>query len=157
MPLGNPSPISLASRSLTGAWRHITGMKRRLRRPIGCLFKTPGGARPCDVGRREESPYFVDSGQLSFEFLLFAQPWSGSELRFASRFTFYCLFGSASTGIWMPVYHSFRNCYCSLDPIDWTNSLRELGFLKIHRSCVLTPSSLLLLSPSHDQLSQEAA
>jgi hypothetical protein len=92
-----PHPIRPPSRTFTPGspklGRHITGMKRRLRRPIGCVFfglasgvSTIGPLIPKYVGRREESPYFIDGRAASFEFLSFAQPWSGSELSFSICF-----------------------------------------------------------------------
>jgi hypothetical protein len=87
---------------------------------------TIGPLIPKYVGRREESPYFVDGRAASFEFLSFAQPWSGSELRFL--ICFYCLFGELFRWNWEIVHHSFGNCYHFLDPVDWIDSFRNWAF-----------------------------
>jgi hypothetical protein len=87
---------------------------------------TIGPLIPKYVGRREESPYFIDGRAASFEFLSFAQPWSGSELRFL--ICFLLLVWGALLLEFGRSFISFGNCYHSLDPIDWIDSLRNWAF-----------------------------
>jgi hypothetical protein len=96
-----PHPIRPPSRTFTPGspklGRHITGMKRRLRRPIGCVFfglasgvSTIGAFIPMwdDV---RNLPISLMGGLLLLNSSL--SPSHGQVLSFASRFAFYCLFG----------------------------------------------------------------